>query len=121
MPDSITQGMAFDSADPTRLSSALRMAFDYRGDVMLELHDGRRLEGYIYDRRTRPSTAVRILLREPTREGEERLLVEDREIARLVISGKDTAAGKTFENWIKRYAEQKLRGEAASIESDPLG
>lgn len=129
LPDAITQGMSFSADDPQRLASALRMAFDYRGDVTLELLDGRTLEGYIYDRRVRPSPAVRILLREGSAAGQagntgdrpDRLLVEDREIARLVISGKDTAAGKSFENWIKRYAEQKLRGENAGIESEPLG
>ena len=126
MPDSISQGMTFGSDDPQRLSAALRMAFDYRGDVTLELRDGRTLEGYIYDRRTKPSPAVRILLRDPTSSGgsegeaQDRLLIEDHEIATLVISGKDTAAGKSFENWIKRYAEQKLRGESAGIESEPL-
>ena len=30
------------------------------------------------------------------------------------------AEGKTFENWVRRYAEKKLAGETASIESEEL-
>ena len=33
------------------------------------------------------------------------------EIAGLVFSGRDTAAGKTFEAWVKKYWEKKAAGE----------
>ena len=38
----------------------------------------------------------------------------------VMITGKDTASGKTFENWIRKYAQKKLAGETASIESESL-
>jgi hypothetical protein len=38
----------------------------------------------------------------------------------LCFTGKDAAAGKTWENWMRRYAEKKLKGEAADIESETL-
>ena len=41
-------------------------------------------------------------------------------IASISFTGKDAAAGKTWENWMRRYAEKKLKGEAAGIESEPL-
>jgi hypothetical protein len=33
------------------------------------------------------------------------------QIARLVFTGKDTAAGKSFETWVKKYQEKKAAGE----------
>jgi hypothetical protein len=33
------------------------------------------------------------------------------DIAALVFSGRDTAAGKTFEAWVKKYWEKKAAGE----------
>ena len=31
-----------------------------------------------------------------------------------------TAAGKSFETWVKKFVSRKLAGESASIESEPL-
>jgi hypothetical protein len=42
------------------------------------------------------------------------------EISHIELDGRDPAAGKSWEKWVKRYAEKKLAGEAASIESEPL-
>jgi hypothetical protein len=43
------------------------------------------------------------------------------EIAALAFTGKDTAAGKSFEAWVKKYQEKKGRGEKnIGIESEPL-
>jgi hypothetical protein len=39
------------------------------------------------------------------------------EIAEIRFSGRDPAAGRTWENWVRRYAEQKLAGEQAGIDS----
>ena len=33
------------------------------------------------------------------------------DIASLAFSGRDTAAGKSFEAWMKKYAEKKAAGE----------
>ena len=116
---SLRQGDAIDAADPHELRRALDAAFDYRGDVTLTLRDGRSVEGYLFDRTAGPDLArswVRIVR---SADG-----AKDRfayaEIAGIRFSGKDTAAGKTWENWLRRYAEKRFRGEAASIESDPL-
>lgn len=110
------QGLVVDSADPSRLAQALELALDYRGDVTLVLRSGRTIEGYVYDRRHKPTPAIRVLVKD----SEERVLIPDGELQRVEFSGKDTAAGKTFENWIRRYAEQKRRGELAGIESESL-
>ena len=51
---------------------------------------------------------------------DDRLAIPQSDIASLSFTGKDTASGKSFETWIKKYAEKKLAGEAANIESESL-
>ncbi len=104
-----------ENADDFR--QAIDDAVDYRGDVTVSLRDGRSVEGYLFDRVAGADPAgswVRILR---ASDG-----VKERipcgEIVELRFSGKDTAAGKTWENWLRRYAEKRFRGEAASIESE---
>ena len=116
---SLRQGDVVNAAIPEELRRALDEAFEYRGDVTLLLKDGRRIEGYVFDRVSGPSLAESFARILRSADG-----VKDRipyaEIAELHVSGKDTAAGKTWENWLRRYAEKRIRGEAASIETDPL-
>ncbi|MFO0872825.1 MAG: hypothetical protein U0575_02485 [Phycisphaerales bacterium] len=119
MPSTITaisQGMIVEGADAATLAEALDLAFDYRGDVSVRLRDGRTVDGYIFDRRRKPQPSIRML----PKDSDERLVLNDRDIVRLEVTGKDTAAGKTFESWVKRYVDSKLKGAKASIESDPL-
>ena len=43
------------------------------------------------------------------------------DIAALAFTGKDTAAGKSFEAWVKKYWEKKAAGEKnIGIDSDSL-
>jgi len=125
MPDpktvrpTLRQGDVVTGADPDELRRALDEALDYRGDVTLVLRDGRRVEGYLFDRIPGGSLAdswARVLR---AADGAKDRVRYD-EIAELHVSGKDTAAGKTWENWLRRYAEKRFRGEAASIESERL-
>jgi hypothetical protein len=41
-------------------------------------------------------------------------------VVSVAPSGRDPASGRSWEAWIRRYAERKLAGEAASIESESL-
>jgi hypothetical protein len=52
--------------------------------------------------------------------GGEKRTIPYAQIRRLEFSGKDAAAGKTWENWVRRYVEKYLAGERASIESESL-
>jgi hypothetical protein len=91
---------------------AIEMAFDYRGDVTIETADGRRLEGYIFDRRADVAEPyIRVML-----SGGGGATVPYAQITRLVFSGRDTAAGKSWETWVKRYIEAKTKGERATDE-----
>lgn len=101
---------------------AFDKAFDYRGDLTLTLKDGRSIEGYIFDRRAKSQSldecVVRIM---PKNDGAVRMTIRYSEIAGLAFSGRDTAAGKSFEAWVKKYNAKKAAGEKnIGIEPEPL-
>jgi len=109
---------SIDASDPARLREAVLRAVDFRGDVTIECVDGSIVEGFAFDARVEPPDAacVRIL----PADGAARQTVPLAAIRTLAFTGKDAASGKSWETWLRRYAERKLAGEAASIESDPL-
>ena len=97
-------------ATEAEVREALEKAFDYRGDVTVTRKDGAVIEGYLYDRRTGPTLAesyVRII---PSKD-RSKVNVTYAEIAAVAFTGRDTAAGRTFEAWVKRYWEKKAAGE----------
>src|ERR1700738_2022886 len=88
---------------------ALEKAFDYRGDVTLTLKNGERIEAYIFNRVTGP-TLSESFLQYFTPKANDKRKVSYAEIARLEFSGKDRAAGKHWEDWVKAYNEKKAAG-----------
>lgn len=115
----IIEGTSPALATEADLRSALDHAFDYRGDITLSLRNGSTLEGYLFDRRPGATLAASTVHLYP-KDRDEKISISYADITGLTFSGKDTAAGKTFENWIKRYFEKKAAGEKASIESEKL-
>lgn len=113
------QGLVPDLATPQDLQAALEQAFDYRGDVSITRKDGTTVEGYIFDRRTGKSLAdsfVRLL----PKAGGSRLSVAYSDIAGLAFTGRDMAAGKSWESWVRQYWEKKAGGERISLEPEEL-
>lgn len=97
-------------ASESEIREALEKAFDYRGDVTLTLKDGRVINGYLFDRRSGANlqdSAVRII---PAGE-RTKLSIAYSDIAALAFTGRDNAAGRTFDAWIKKYWEKKAAGE----------
>jgi hypothetical protein len=114
------QGFSADAANPERLRHAIDLAFDYRGDVtIIRKSNPTPIEGYLFDRHTEKSIGE-LIVRIIPKDSDARIYVPLSDIASVVFSGKDTASGKSFENWIRKYAQKKLAGEAANIESEPL-
>lgn len=111
------QGKVFVAANGDDLREGLEKAFDYRGDVTITLANGSVLEGYIFDRRsglTLKDSFVRII----PKDKREKVSVSFAEIAGLAFTGRDTAAGKSWEAWVKKYLEKKAAGEK-NIELTP--
>jgi hypothetical protein len=89
---------------------ALEKAFDYRGDVTITTRAGERIEAYIFNRQTGSTLQDSwITYFAPNVQARQKLSYA--EIARLEFSGKDRAAGKHWEDWVKAYNERKAAGE----------
>ena len=113
------QGLIPSIANEEDLRSALEKAFEYRGDVTITRKDGSVIEGYIYDRRA-ASTLGDSLVRVLPASGAARVSVPYSDIAALAFSGRDTAAGKSWEAWVRKYWEKKAAGESPAIEPEQL-
>ena len=112
------QGRIPPLATAPEIRAALETAFDYRGDVTITLKDGQCIEGYIFDRNSDGRTLDECFVRLFPKDQEHKLSVRYSDIARLQFSGRDTAAGKSFETWVKKYREKKAAGEK-NIRIDP--
>jgi hypothetical protein len=114
------QGWVPELATEDELRLALEKAFDYRGDVTLTLKDNTKIEGYIFDRftaSTLSSSFVRVLLKDST----QRQKISYADIAALAFTGRDPAAGKSWEAWVKKYWEKKTTGESGlSLQPESL-
>ncbi len=114
------QGWIPELATDDDLREALEKAFDYRGDVTITRKDGTQLVGYIFDRVTGAAlnnSFVRLL----PKDSNQRTKIAYSEIAALSFSGRDTAAGKSWESWVKKYWEKKSTGEGqASLQPESL-
>ena len=103
------------------IRAALEKAFDYRGDLTITLKDGRKIEGYIFDRKIKGPALSECFVRLMPKNEHGRISVSYSDIAALAFTGRDTAAGKSFEAWVKKYNEKKAAGEKnIGIDSEPL-
>jgi hypothetical protein len=97
-------------ASEEEVRDALEKAFDYRGDVTITTKSGQKIEAYIFNRQTGATLADSwVDYFAPNVAAKQRLSYA--EIARLEFSGKDRAAGKHWEDWVKAYNERKAAGE----------
>ena len=106
----VLEGWVPELASEAEIREALEKAFDYRGDVTITRKDGSKVEGYLFDRRSGTSLTdsyVRVI---PSAT-HTKVNIAYADIAALAFTGRDTAAGKTFEAWVKKYWEKKAAGE----------
>ncbi len=111
------EGWIPELATEAEVREALEKAFDYRGDITVTRKDGTKIEGYLFDRRAGASLAdsyVRII---PVKETS-KLNIAYSDVAALAFTGRDTAAGKSFDAWVKKYWEKKAAGEK-NIQIEP--
>ena len=104
-------------ASEAEVREALEKAFDYRGDITITRKDGSAVQGYLFDRSS-GATLVDSYVRLIPADGSGKVKIAYAEIAALAFTGRDTAAGKTFEAWVKKYWEKKAAGEK-NIQIEP--
>lgn len=83
----------------TSLAEAIEQAFDYRGDVTLVKRDGTEVVGYLFNR---DGEAAEPFVQLFEREGDRPLRVRYSEIRAILLTGRDTAAGTSYEAWLRR-------------------
>jgi hypothetical protein len=114
------QGWIPELANEDELREALEKAFDYRGDVAITRKDGSKIEGYIFDRaigKNLTDSFIRLL----PNNSKQRVKITYSEIAALAFTGRDTAAGKSWEAWVKKYWDKKEKGaENLSLQPESL-
>jgi hypothetical protein len=104
------QGQVWEAKSEHELREGLEKAFDYRGDVTITRHDGTTVDGYIFDRRasiTLGDSYIRLFPRGTS----EKVSIPYSDVKTLTFSGRDTAAGKSWEAWMKQYHAKKAAGE----------
>ena len=114
------QGWIPQLATEADVRAVIEKAVDYRGDVTITRKNGSEVTGYLFDRRIGPTLAdsiVRLMLAASN----ERPAIPYSEIAAIAFTGRDTAAGKSYEAWVKKYWEKRAIGEKnISIEPEAL-
>jgi hypothetical protein len=101
------EGWAPEIPDEAALIEVVDRAFDYRGDITLDLDDGRRIEGYLFNRNrdvTEPFVQM-FPSSEPAP-----LTIPYARIRAVRFTGRDTAAGNSYAVWLR----QRQAAKAAS-------
>jgi hypothetical protein len=97
------------------LQEVIDAAFDYRGDVTIELKDGTRIEGYIFNRQVRGSQATLQFFPKGD-PGTQTIPYAD--IVAVDFTGEDTAFGQSWEAWttksdkLRQAEAERIRAEA---------
>ena len=97
-------------ASEEELRQALEKAFDYRGDITITRKNGSKVEGYLFDRRTGATLRDSVVRLYP-KNSNEKISIPYSDIAALAFTGRDTAAGKSYEAWVRKYWEKRQAGE----------
>jgi hypothetical protein len=107
------EGRLFRPASRAELAEAVELAFDYRGDVTLELSE-ETVVGYLFNRdATGPHPWIEVFPSDNP--APRRIAYQD--ILSIAFTGEDTANGKSWEAWVSKKVSER-RMEAARVEAD---
>ncbi|MBI4375458.1 MAG: hypothetical protein HY549_03315 [Elusimicrobia bacterium] len=94
-------------ATTTRIEEEIEAAYNFRGHVTLKLRGGQTVEGYLFNRqlgdRFPDGGFVELFLKGS---GDRRNCAV-RDIEAVELTGEDCAAGKSYEDYLKKKAEQE--------------
>jgi len=108
------EGRRFRPTSAAELAEAVELAFDYRGDVTLQLTSGEVVVGYLFNRQTKDGSPTIQFF--PEDNPAPRVIAYDT-IASIAFTGEDTASGKSWEAWASKK-ESERRAEAQRVEED---
>ncbi len=107
------EGRVFRPMSPEELAEAVELAFDYRGDVTLELTSGESVLGYIFNRQGGVDPYLEIF---PAGSQAARRIPYGAIIA-IAFTGEDTANGKSWEAWVSKKESERL-AESERVAAD---
>jgi len=113
------EGRVFRPANDAERGQAIEVAFDYRGDVTLDLVSGETVTGYIFNRNSAASPpALQIF---PGDKPGSRV-IPYADVMAITFTGEDTASGKSWEAWVqKKESERKAEAEQIKAEAQARG
>jgi hypothetical protein len=97
------QGSVLRPNSDQELCAAVDQAFDYRGDVTVELKSGECILGYVFAR-TKTDSRADLEVFPTDKPGQ--IIIQYADIAAITFSGKDTAFGQSWESWIQKKKEE---------------
>jgi len=113
------EGRVFRPASFAELQEAVELAFDYRGDITVELKSGDQVTGYLFNR-TATGEQPTIELFPATSNGT--MTVPYSEVATIAFTGEDTATGKSWETWVsKKDSERRQDVDRVAAEAKARG
>ena len=113
------EGRVFRPATLEELREAVELAFDYRGDITVELKAGGQVTGYLFNR-TVTGEQPTIELFPATSSGT--MTIPYSEVATIAFTGEDTATGKSWEAWIsKKDSERRREVDRAAADAKARG
>jgi hypothetical protein len=113
------EGRVFRPANRQELVEAIEQAFDYRGDITVELTSGATIEGYLFNR---TATGSRPCLQLFVTEDAGARVIPYVDVAAIAFTGKDTASGKSWEAWVaKKESQRRAEAEQAAADAQKRG
>jgi len=99
------EGCRLQPVNDAELQEALRRAVDYRGDVTIHLKAGEQFVGYVFDHQEgNPHSSIKMYLAGQS----EPCVVKSHDIAVVEFSGEDTAFGRSWEDWTKKWQKPQM-------------
>ena len=103
MTDASLEGWVPAVGGEITVDAVVDLAFDYRGDVTVVGQDGSELVGYVYNRESEAADPF-LTLFDPSGASH---TVRYADIRTITFTGRDTAAGKSYDAWLRRKAEAR--------------
>lgn len=113
IPFDIPRHWAPPFTTPSDRAAVITAAVDYRGDVTLNLTTGEPLIGYVFNF---DGSIVSLY----PKDSADTRSIPLAEITAVIFTGVDTAAGKSWDVWLKKVAEIEATGEIAEIYPESL-
>ena len=109
------QGWVPEIGEFLALAEVIDLAFDYRGNTTVVKVDGTEIEGYVFNReREAPEPFIQLF----DVAGNGPITIPYSEIRNIKFTGRDMAAGNSWQAWLERREREKAE-KAARLETGP--